>query len=122
MNFTDISNEHWAYKAIAHGVDKKYINGYEDGSFRPGGHITRAEYCALIARRDPDYDSKILYVRDFADCDGREWFHSYASFCYMKGYINAYPIEGTDKIELKPSLPITREEAFVGLANTIEEV
>ena len=122
MKFTDVADTCWANKAIQHGVSKGYIEGYEDGTFKPNNGLTRAEFCAIIARRSPDYDKKMLYMRKFADCTSYEWFHSYASFCYMKGYINAYPIEGTNQVELRPNQLITREEAFAGLANTIKEV
>lgn len=122
MRFTDVPDTHWASGAIEHGANKGYINGYEDGTFRPSGNITRAEFCAIVARRDPSYDGKVLYIRDFSDCTGYEWFHSYASFCYAKGYINVYPIEGSDKVELRPNQFITREEAAAGLSQTIKEV
>lgn len=122
MKFTDVPDTHWASCAILHGVDKGYVEGYEDGTFKPNNGMTRAEFCAIIARRDPKYDGKTLYIQNFADCTSYEWFHSYASFCYMKGYINVYPIEGTDKVELRPNQLITREEAAVGLAKTFKEV
>lgn len=122
MRFTDINEEHWAYEAIQHGIENKYTNGYEDGSFRPNGDITRAEFCAIVARRDPEFDRNTLYYTQFADCTGYEWFTSYISFCYQRGYITAYSTgEGKSK-EFRPNQAITREEAAVALASTIKEV
>ena len=51
VNFPDVdSNYSWAKDAIeelsAHGV----VNGYEDGSFKPGKSITRQEAIALFSR------------------------------------------------------------------------
>ena len=40
----------WAKQAVAQAVQTEMINGYEDGSFRPNAHITRAEMAVMIAR------------------------------------------------------------------------
>ena len=39
----------WARNAIAQAVSMSIINGYGDGTFKPGAEITRAEMAALIA-------------------------------------------------------------------------
>ena len=44
---TDI-NGHWAKKYIEYGVDKGYINGYTDGTFKPDGTVTRAEFSKIL--------------------------------------------------------------------------
>ncbi|MBU5442212.1 S-layer homology domain-containing protein [Paenibacillus sp. MSJ-34] len=40
----------WAEQAVALAVQAGIVNGYEDGSFRPEAHITRAEMASMIAR------------------------------------------------------------------------
>ncbi len=40
----------WAKQAIANAVEAGIVSGYEDGSFRPSAHITRAEMAAMVAR------------------------------------------------------------------------
>jgi len=40
----------WARQAVADAVRAGIISGYEDGSFRPGESITRAEMTAMIVR------------------------------------------------------------------------
>lgn len=49
VSFTDIS-EHWAEEYIVKVAVMQWINGYEDGSFRPDYNITRAEAMAIINR------------------------------------------------------------------------
>lgn len=47
--FSDI-NGHWAQKSIELAAGNGWINGYEDGTFRPNNNITRAETFAMINR------------------------------------------------------------------------
>ena len=47
--FSDI-NGHWAQKSIELAAGNNWINGYEDGTFRPNNNITRAETFAMINR------------------------------------------------------------------------
>lgn len=47
--FSDITG-HWAQKNIELAAGNGWINGYEDGTFRPNNNITRAETFAMINR------------------------------------------------------------------------
>ena len=47
--FSDVEG-HWAYGSIAMAAAKGWINGYEDGTFRPDREITRAETFAMVNR------------------------------------------------------------------------
>lgn len=49
MTFNDIKG-HWAQEAIELAAGNGWINGYEDGSFRPDNNITRAATMAMINR------------------------------------------------------------------------
>ncbi len=70
--FPDVGSDHWAKDYISRLADAKVINGYDDGSFRPEGNVTRAEF------------SKILCLafglgakgKDFADIGGH-WAQEY---------------------------------------------
>lgn len=48
-SFTDIAG-HWAEDYIKEAAALQWINGYEDGSFRPDNKITRAEVMAIVNR------------------------------------------------------------------------
>lgn len=50
LTFTDTAKiGSWAQKAVAQEVQAGIINGYKDGTFRPGAPITRAEMAVMIA-------------------------------------------------------------------------
>ncbi|MFZ4454350.1 S8 family peptidase [Salibacterium aidingense] len=48
--FTDIDEEFWAYDAIQECAEAGLIGGYDDGTFRPGETLTRAQFCAIMAK------------------------------------------------------------------------
>ncbi len=52
VNFTDMtgSNYSWAVTAVKDMAAAGYINGYEDGTYRPDNQVTRQECLSLFAR------------------------------------------------------------------------
>lgn len=48
--FTDVSSGNFASGYIMSATEKKIINGYSDGSFKPSANVTRAEMALLISR------------------------------------------------------------------------
>ena len=59
VSFTDVPVSHTYYNAIAKAVGLGWVNGYEDGTFKPDGSITRAEAAKVVNRalnRNPDKD------------------------------------------------------------------
>lgn len=47
-SFMDISNDNWAAPYIREMKNKGYITGYADGTFKPAGKATRAEYVTAL--------------------------------------------------------------------------
>ena len=47
-NFKDIELGAWYYEDICIGVRAGYINGYEDGTFRPNEPISREEAASIV--------------------------------------------------------------------------
>ncbi len=48
ITFTDINAEHWAYEYVTDLVGNNVINGYPDGTFKPEGTISKAEFLKLV--------------------------------------------------------------------------
>lgn len=74
MQFTDLSADHWAYANVQTLVAEGTIKGYEDGSFRPGGTVTRAEFVKMIGK-GPD-----RYTADFSDVPQNHWAYEYVMY------------------------------------------
>ena len=78
-SFDDIAN-HWAKDEIAVAANNGWVNGYEDGSFRPQNNITRAETMSLVNRvlnRKPETAEDLLSdMVTFTDnADTNAWYY-----------------------------------------------
>ena len=48
LSFSDLAESHWAYANVQALVAEGTVSGYEDGTFRPNGTVTRAEFVKMI--------------------------------------------------------------------------
>ncbi|MDN5331084.1 MAG: hypothetical protein PWP45_309 [Tepidanaerobacteraceae bacterium] len=48
--FKDVKEDAWSAKAVYTAADWGFVNGYEDGTFRPNGTITREEIAVILSR------------------------------------------------------------------------
>lgn len=75
--FTDIAN-HWARESINDAAMAGWINGYEDGTFRPDAAITRAEAVTLVnnvLQRKPDADHMFDSMIKWPDNPESAWYY-----------------------------------------------
>ena len=68
INFSDVDPEQysWCVSQIDQMSDEGYINGYEDGTFRPDNEVTRLESIALFARAMGSSDEINAPILSFA--------------------------------------------------------
>ena len=104
IGFND-TDGHWAKSVIEIWADKGVISGY-DGYFYPDDEIIRGDF-AIIVSRVANYNDKAENV--FLDLDDEEYYAD----AVLKLYKNGIMI-GNDGF-VRPTEPITREEAFVML-------
>ena len=48
--FSDVNQNDWFYENVTDMTANGYLSGYEDGSFRPSGIITKAELVSVVGR------------------------------------------------------------------------
>lgn len=48
LNFSDVNADDWSRQYISTALQNGWISGYEDGTFRPGNSITRAEVVRVV--------------------------------------------------------------------------
>ena len=77
--FSDVNPDQWFYDVVVGAVQYGWINGYEDGTFRPESTIKRAEVAAITNRMlaraaDEAYvDAHASQLRLFADVAKDHW-------------------------------------------------
>lgn len=91
--FNDIDDSHWAATYVNKLVAEGTINGFEDGTFRPWGTVTRAEFVKMIGK-GPE-----RYTKDFNDVPSSHWAYE---------YIMTSGLEPINENEFCPSEPIKR--------------
>ena len=101
---------HWAESVITQWQSKGLIQGYEDGTFKPGNTITRAEFVTLMNNAKGFWSEGSI---NFSDVKNGSWFYSAVARAVAAGYVKAYS-DGS----FKPNNTITRAEAAVMIANT----
>ena len=79
VSFSDIAG-HWAKDEIAVAANNGWVNGYEDGSFRPQNKITRAETMSLVNRvlnRRPETAEDLLenMTKWTDNADTNAWYY-----------------------------------------------
>jgi len=104
---------HWAESRIAEWAQKGLVQGYPDGTFRPDGEVTRAEFVALTNRAFGVVKAGAAEA-GFADVKPGDWFYEDVMAAKAAGYIAGYP-DGT----FMPDRNITRQEAAVILARLL---
>lgn len=79
LQFIDVQTGDWFYDAVAGATALGWINGYNDGTFRPHATITRAEVTAITNRmlgRVADVSfvqSHAIELRQFTDITSSHW-------------------------------------------------
>ncbi|CAM4353606.1 S-layer homology domain-containing protein [Paenibacillus xylanexedens] len=106
--FKDIKG-HWAQATIAKAYEKNLISGYQDGTFRPNGKITRGEYATILARATEL--EKVQGQNPFADLKGH-WSEAAVSQLVGQGFINA----GDYAKGFNPNAELTRYEMMKWIA------
>ncbi|WP_338659743.1 S-layer homology domain-containing protein [Paraclostridium sordellii] len=105
--FSDISG-HWGESQIKAFINKGYINGYPDGSFRPDNSITRAEFVKIFNTVFGLKSSSGKVFNDTID----HWAKNEIDIAVTNGVCN-----GMSVTEFAPDQPITREQAAKMIAN-----
>ncbi|MFA7636756.1 MAG: S-layer homology domain-containing protein [Monoglobales bacterium] len=129
--FPDVTEDNTHFEAVTYLTEKKVIDGYEDGTFKPENTITRAEFVkmlleflgfgniygdSIVKTSFSDVDAKEMAVttkgEDGKDVtttkmSGQHWAAGYIKLAVDKAVVNGYG-DGT----FRPDAPVTYEEAI----------
>ena len=113
-----ISDDYAEAVAVLNGMG--VFKGYEDGSFKPEGNITRAEVATIIYRiytaDVAKNDKSGLYAtyNKFSDMAGAGWAQGYIGYCANASLVKGYP-DGT----FKPSGKVTGYEVLAMILRAV---
>ena len=112
-----ISDDYAESVAVLNGMG--VFKGYEDGSFKPEGNITRAEVATIVYRLytgDIADKQASLYAtyNKFSDMAGASWAAGYIGYCANASLVKGYP-DGT----FKPSGKVTGYEVLAMILRAV---
>lgn len=102
-------NNHWAKATIEKWSTKEVLKGYEDGSFKPNGTVTRGELAAILVRVFGL--NEVAGAAVYTDVVPTKWYAGDVAKVSVAGIMNDYE-DGT----FKPEQEATREEAAYAIA------
>ena len=89
-SYSDVDADTQYHTAIEYLSELGVIDGYPDGTFRPGVEITRAEFCKVIMMSLGKLDYSTRFPEDttsFSDIDVH-WAKDYIDNAAKRGYVN----------------------------------
>ncbi len=110
--FPDVKS-HWARDFIAALAERRILNGYPDGTFRPDRSVSRAEFAAIVTAIFTQPIQR-KYV-PFVDVPNTHWAARAIQKAYETGFLVGYP-DGT----FHPNNRIARGDALVALVNGLQ--
>lgn len=111
--FSDVTETTFGAKEIQALTEKNYLAGYTDGTFRPGGYITRAEFVTMV-NKAKGFEPGVAGVY-FTDVPENAWYYTFVKAGLQAGYFTGY----TDNT-FRPFRQISREEVCTMLAQVEE--
>lgn len=106
--FLDVDADTNQGKAIMKMYEKGYLKGYEDGTFKPNGNITRAELTRVF-NQVFGYTLNVeetKKIKDFTDnTNSQAWYYNDVRIAQSNGYIN-----GFEDGSFRPKDNFTREQ------------
>lgn len=122
--FTDVQSGRWYTPYIFFAISEGWVEGYADGTFRPGNNINRVEALKIILLSKYTEEEIEEYEHeeevDFEDTSPTQWYFPYLKFGVTKGFVSGY----TDSEEsptgyFGPSNNLTRAEAAKIIAEAL---
>lgn len=108
IKFNDVSQDYWAYSQIQSFVEKGYIDGYGDGTFRPQNPIKRNEFVKIFNKVFGLTKKSGIVFDDTKD----NWAKDEIDIAVTNGVA-----QGVSSTLFEPDRYVTRQEAAKMLSN-----
>lgn len=109
-SFWDVENGAWYVKYVIGASNLGIINGYPDGSFRPGANVNTAEFLKMLAKTF-NLETGLPYY--FTDVPPDAW---YAQYVGVAEKMNLFP---SRLLKFGPEVLLTRGEVAEAIARVL---
>jgi len=105
--FTDTPSDQWYINFVRKAREKGTIEGYSDGSFRPGTCVNRAEAIKIAFLEFPEINPVATAI-DYDDVPETEWYYKYVSYALANNLVGTRHIYYLKVYN--PGVAMTRDE------------
>jgi len=117
--FNDVQPGTWYYESVSYAIDRGFVNGYGDGTFRPDQEITVIEALHISL--------KVLGYKQPSDRDWKEWTEEIATRLQL---IQANEFQVLDAPILRQEMALIGlrtldqrlESDYMGISNKIKDI
>jgi hypothetical protein len=120
-SFSDVSSDFWAFDEIEACAAAGVVQGFPNGTYRPGLVVTRDQMAVYISRAMVVVSGSASAQvptgpaePTFHDVGVDQWAYQYIEFCAAEGVVQGYP-GGS----YRPSEPVNRGQMAVYIARSI---
>jgi len=112
--FRDLSDDDWAFPAIDELVKRKVIKGYADGTFKPAGAVSRAEFAKMLVLAY-NLPGGTPSTSSFSDVAPSDW-----AFAYVEA-VGRFMMKSEEpgSTQFQPNAPCKREVAAAAIASVV---
>ena len=82
IKFSDVELNQWYAKFVAIGVNEKIINGYPDGTFKPGNQVTFVEALKMALVAKGVEIEKLEFDKIHPNLNSGQWYSEMVAYAY----------------------------------------
>ncbi|MCK9186415.1 S-layer homology domain-containing protein [Candidatus Gracilibacteria bacterium] len=90
--FSDVNSSNQFFDAVNFVKSQNFVNGYDDGTYKPSSQINRAEFVKIIigAIFTENEISQCTPTKTFSDVNENDWFYKYVCTASNNGIVGGY--------------------------------
>ena len=114
QQFTDLPEDHWAYKQINQLAKEEIVVGYPDGTYRPDEQITRAEFASMAVKALHQENAALTDIINYSDVPENSW-----AWANIQRAVRFDLIGETADNKFRPEDSVTRAECLEIVINSL---
>ncbi|MFH0770259.1 MAG: S-layer homology domain-containing protein [Candidatus Peregrinibacteria bacterium] len=118
--FSDVESGSWYESYVCDAAANRFVEGYNDGTFRPANVVNRVEAIKMITQifgiSVADVTEADRDIVKFVDVSTAAWYTKYLAAAFLQGIL---PIPGMNGARFYPDWPLLRGEAAAYIFNAL---